>query len=105
MQHNFKHVVHLMLENRGFDTLLGWLYADGAKPAVNIPALRNAEARDDERKPRRRDQAFQHAVASDSVPAFTYLEPTFFSQASPTIGTDYHPPGSLYEGEKFLRRR
>lgn len=47
---------------------------------------------------------FQHAVATDALPAFTYLEPTFFSEASPTIGTDYHPPGSLYEGEKFLRR-
>ena len=33
MQRNIKHVVHLMLENRGFDTLLGWLYADGATPS------------------------------------------------------------------------
>jgi len=47
---------------------------------------------------------FQNAVATDRLPVFTYLEPTFFSQASPTIGTDYHPPGSLYQGEKFLKK-
>jgi phospholipase C len=47
---------------------------------------------------------FQEAVASDSLAAFTYLEPTFFGEVTPTFGTDYHPPGSLYQGEKFLRR-
>ncbi|MGO4291427.1 alkaline phosphatase family protein [Chitinophaga sp. RAB17] len=32
-----KHVVHLMLENRSFDNVLGWLYADtGNQPAVNL---------------------------------------------------------------------
>lgn len=47
---------------------------------------------------------FQYAVFSDTLPTFSYLEPTFFGEADPTFGTDYHPPGSLYEGEKFLRR-
>ena len=47
---------------------------------------------------------FEEAVATDTLPTFTYLEPTFFSQAAVTIGTDYHPPGSLYQGEKFLKR-
>ncbi|WDE06998.1 hypothetical protein SG34_008970 [Thalassomonas viridans] len=31
-----EHVVHLMLENRSFDTMLGWLYENKA-PAHNIP--------------------------------------------------------------------
>ncbi|MBK9036182.1 MAG: hypothetical protein IPL61_33890 [Myxococcales bacterium] len=35
---NIDHVVVLMLENRGFDHVLGWLYEDDA-PAVNIPPL------------------------------------------------------------------
>jgi phospholipase C len=34
-----KHVVVLMLENRSFDNLLGWLYAKGNKPPYdNVPA-------------------------------------------------------------------
>lgn len=32
-----KHIVHLMLENRSLDNVLGWLYADtGNRPAVNL---------------------------------------------------------------------
>jgi phospholipase C len=34
---NIEHVVVLMLENRSFDSMLGWLY-EHDKPAVNIPA-------------------------------------------------------------------
>jgi len=34
---NIEHVVVLMLENRSFDSLLGWLYEHDA-PALNIPA-------------------------------------------------------------------
>ncbi len=33
-----KHVVHLMLENRSFDNLLGWLYDPDDPPVRNIPA-------------------------------------------------------------------
>lgn len=36
---NIEHVVHLMLENRSFDTMLGWLY-DKKKPANNIPGAK-----------------------------------------------------------------
>src|SRR5262249_11939367 len=36
-------VVVLMLENRGFDTALGFLYTPGAAPAVNVPPLRPGE--------------------------------------------------------------
>jgi len=43
MQQNIKHVVHLMLENRGFDHVLGWLYDRGNPPKVNIPSLRSGE--------------------------------------------------------------
>ncbi len=32
LQHLIQHVVVLMLENRSFDNLLGWLYADAAPP-------------------------------------------------------------------------
>jgi len=33
------HVVVLVLENRSFDNLLGWLYAPGNQPSRNIPSL------------------------------------------------------------------
>ncbi len=33
-----KHIVYLMLENRSFDNLLGWLYDEENPPKVNIPA-------------------------------------------------------------------
>jgi phospholipase C len=32
-----KHIVHLMLENRSFDQLLGWLYDEKNPPKINIP--------------------------------------------------------------------
>lgn len=32
-----KHIVHVMLENRSLDNVLGWLYADGSSPAVWVP--------------------------------------------------------------------
>jgi len=35
---NIKHVVVVMFENRSFDTMLGGLYADGAKPSNFLPA-------------------------------------------------------------------
>lgn len=34
---NIEHVVVLMLENRSFDSMLGWLYEHGETPALNIP--------------------------------------------------------------------
>lgn len=44
MQDNIKHVVHLMLENRSFDHLLGWLrWGGAAKPKNHVPALRPNE--------------------------------------------------------------
>lgn len=43
MQQNIRHVVHLMFENRGFDSLLGWLYGAGNTPQVHIPPLRSKE--------------------------------------------------------------
>jgi len=38
-----EHVVVLMLENRGFDTALGFLYTPHDPPAVNVPPLRPGE--------------------------------------------------------------
>lgn len=35
-----KHVVVIMIENRGFDSLLGYLYSPGDEPKQNIPALK-----------------------------------------------------------------
>jgi phospholipase C len=44
MQKNIKHVVHLMLENRSFDHLLGWLRWNGsAEPKNHVPPLRANE--------------------------------------------------------------
>jgi phospholipase C len=44
MQANIKHVVHLMLENRSFDSLLGWLRWNGAaRPKNHVPPLRPNE--------------------------------------------------------------
>jgi phospholipase C len=33
-----RHIVVVMLENRSFDNLCGWLYSDGAQPSLVIPA-------------------------------------------------------------------
>jgi phospholipase C len=38
-----KHVVVIMLENRGFDSVLGYLYTKNDAPAHNIPALKPSE--------------------------------------------------------------
>lgn len=35
---NVKHIVVVMFENRSFDTMLGWLYPDGDRPNVVLPA-------------------------------------------------------------------
>jgi phospholipase C len=43
MKRNIRHVVHLMLENRGFDSLLGWLYDPRDPPKLNVPRLRPGE--------------------------------------------------------------
>lgn len=44
MQSNIKHVVHLMLENRSFDHLLGWLRWNGnSQPNNHVPSLRPNE--------------------------------------------------------------
>src|SRR5580698_8601619 len=34
MKRHIKHVVYLMMENRSFDNLLGWLYDGSSAPAV-----------------------------------------------------------------------
>lgn len=45
MQSNIKHVVHLMLENRSFDSVLGWLRWKGVdRPPNNVPSLRPGES-------------------------------------------------------------
>ncbi len=43
MMDRIKHVVVIMLENRGFDSLLGYLYQPGDEPKQNIPALKPGE--------------------------------------------------------------
>ncbi len=49
--------------------------------------------------------AFASDVASDGLPTFSYIEPIFATESwLHPLGTDYHPPGSLYEGESFLAR-
>jgi len=43
MMDKIKHVVVIMLENRGFDTVLGYLYQPDDKPKQNIPPLKPDE--------------------------------------------------------------
>ncbi len=38
---NIKHIVYLMLENRSFDNVLGWLYSNGQKPSRFLPVGTN----------------------------------------------------------------
>ncbi len=44
MRTNIKHVVHLMFENRGFDTMLGWLYDDKNPPLHHVPPLKPGQS-------------------------------------------------------------
>jgi phospholipase C len=34
---DIEHIVLVMMENRSFDNLLGWLYDENNRPAFNIP--------------------------------------------------------------------
>jgi phospholipase C len=48
---------------------------------------------------------FAGDVMADALPVFSYLEPTFATESDwNPLGNDYHPPGSVYEGETFLKR-
>jgi phospholipase C len=51
---------------------------------------------------------FRHDVHHDKLPVFSYIEPSFFGEIGipmpPLFGNDYHPPGSLYDGESTLKR-
>jgi len=82
MRNNIEHVVHLMFENRGFDTLLGWLYADGETPRVNIPKLRIGE------------QPF-HGVPHDGLG-----RPTVWLPDDPS----FYGPGTYNKGKRWINR-
>lgn len=46
---------------------------------------------------------FANDVKNDKLPAFSYIEPIFFSWETIFDFNSYHPPGSTYQGEKFLK--
>jgi phospholipase C len=47
---------------------------------------------------------FRHDVNNGTLPTFSYIEPAFFTEFGTVLGNDYHPPGSLYNGESTLKR-
>ena len=53
-------------------------------------------------------ESFYEDAAKGDLPAFTYLEPSYswnvLGDVGVHIGDDYHPPGDIRTGEKFLAR-
>lgn len=52
------------------------------------------------------DGTFFGMIASSTLPRYSFLEPSWTVQLGPGIGpdgTDYHPPGDIHKGERFLR--
>jgi phospholipase C len=49
-------------------------------------------------------EQFRRDVDNDNLPVFSYIEPAFFAEFGTVLGNDYHPPGSLYDGERTLKR-
>jgi phospholipase C len=49
--------------------------------------------------------AFESDVENDALPTYSYIEPIFATESKSEFwGNDYHPPGSLHEGETFLAK-
>jgi phospholipase C len=82
MRQNIKHVVHLMLENRGFDTLLGWLYDDDNPPRSHVPPLQPGQP------------------AFDGVPHDANGNPTVWQPDDPS----FFDPGPYNGGKKFIHK-
>ncbi len=61
MQQNIEHVVILMLENRGLDTVLGWLYEDDGRPDHLI-----GNAQDDRKYFNGLDQLYQQSPQKEN---------------------------------------
>jgi phospholipase C len=61
-----EHVVLLMMENRSFDSLLGWLYDDKRPPAKHIPALKTGQRAYEGLSDIRR-QEYENVDASGSI--------------------------------------
>ena len=81
-----EHVVHLMLENRSFDTMLGWLYQD-KQPAHNIPSV----AKGDE----------FHGLQSINLDNFTNGVVNLDISSAPIRGTMGPSVPDIHPGEEF----
>ena len=118
---NIDHVVVLMLENRSFDSMLGWLY-EHDKPAVTIPAakpgdeFRGLQSVDLDKfvntalngtltaKPTRGVQGFS-VPDVDPGEEFAHVITQFFGTPSPAPGTPITMTGVLADFVEILQER
>ena len=52
------------------------------------------------------DGTFFGMIASNTLPRYSFIEPSWTVEIGPGIGpngADYHPPGDIHKGERFLR--
>ena len=84
-----EHVVLLMLENRSFDSMLGWAYEKGDAPSLNIPAAPS-------------DDLFR-GLQGINLAGFTNTAttPTGTLSAAPTRGSAGYSVPSIAPGEEF----
>lgn len=81
-----EHVVHLMLENRSFDTMLGWLYQD-KQPAHNIPSVASGDE--------------FHGLQSINLDSFTNGVVNLDISSAPIRGTMGPSVPDIHPGEEF----
>jgi phospholipase C len=97
------HIVVLMLENRSFDHMLGFLYADrgNVSPAGQSDGLTGHESNPDTTSAAETHfgqfPAFQAAAAAGKLPPFTFLEPSWGSS-----GNSQHPNYNVALGEQLI---
>jgi phospholipase C len=91
-----EHVVLLMMENRSFDSLLGWLYDDERTPAKHIPALRLYPLGDGRVRLERKYEGL-----SELGPECANVDETESIMAFPTIGAKGLGVPNIAPGEKF----
>jgi phospholipase C len=98
------HIVVLMLENRSFDHMLGFLYADrgNVSPAgQSCDGLTGHESNPDTTSAAETHfgqfPAFQAAAAAGKLPPFTFLEPSWGSS-----GNSHHSNYNVALGEQLI---
>lgn len=83
-----EHVVFLMMENRSFDSLLGWLYDEKRAPAKHIPALKPGE------------RAYE-GLSGIRLQGYENIDETGSIKAMPTTGGKGLGVPNIAPGEKF----